>query len=220
MSEGASSGAKRVLVGLIFLVLALSAVTLRVVVAGELEIAASTDALVAGDPRGAVTHAKAAATWYAPGAPHVRVAYDRLMALGAAAEQRQNREIALLAYRSVRSASESTRWLVTPHAADARRADEAVARIESTAPRPPATSLEPAPVIERRQLEDLARRHAPRLDMVVVLASSLVAWAFGLAWVLFRAVDESGKVAWRSARFGVALAVVGLVAWVVALYLA
>jgi hypothetical protein len=223
-AESASGGrrhlAKRALVALLVGAVGVAAITLRVVVAGELEIAASTDALLAGDPRAATTHAKAAATWYAPGAPHVRVAYERLMALGDAAAERQNREIALLAYRAVRSASESTRWIVVPHEADARRAAEAIARIESSAPRPPATSLEPQQVVEKRQLDDLARRTSPRTSLVIVLAASFLAWVVGLASILLRAIDESGKIAWSRATVGVAVGVAGLVGWVVALWLA
>ena len=52
-----------------------AAATLRVITSGEREIAASTDGLRAGDPHAATEHARRAAGWYAPGAPHVRVAY-------------------------------------------------------------------------------------------------------------------------------------------------
>lgn len=220
MSSGAARTAKRIVLGLLVLALAIGAITLRVVVAGELEIAASTDALLTGDARAAAVHAKAAATWYAPGAPHVRVAYQRLMALGDAADERQNRELALLAYRAVRTSSESTRWLVTPHAADAQRAAEAIARIESNAPRPPSSSLVPAQEIERGQLEAMARRSGPRVEWIAALAVAFAAWVVGLLQVLLRAVDESGKIAWSRARFGLLVGTLGLALWAVALYFA
>lgn len=224
---GASDGPARgpftlrgLLWGLLFVALAVAVITLRVVAAGELEIAASTHALLAGAPREATLHARAAATWYAPGAPHVRVAYERLLALGDAAEKRQNRDIALLAFRSVRTASESTRWLVTPHAADVARANEAVARIDATLPRPPKTSLEPAPVIERAELETLARDASPRREWIVALVVAFAASALGLGSVLFRAIDESGKITWARARLGVVMGACGLGLWAAALYFA
>ena len=206
--------------GFLFVAIVVAAITLRVVVAGELEIAASTQALLAGDPREATLHARAAATWYAPGAPHVRVAYERLLALGDAAEKRQNREIALLAFRSVRVASASTRWLIVPHAADVVRANEAVARIDSNVPRPPKTSLEPAPGIERAELETLARDTGPRREWIAALVVAFATWGLGLGSVLFRAIDESGKIAWGRARIGLGVALAGLVLWGVALYFA
>ena len=77
-------GARRISVGIaqgIALIgLVIAAATVRVVLAGEREIKDSTAALRAGDPHAAALHARRAAGWYAPGAPHVRVAYDRLIA--------------------------------------------------------------------------------------------------------------------------------------------
>ncbi len=72
---------------------------------GEKEIALSTAALRAGDAHAAVEHARRAAGWYMPGAPHVRVAYERLLALGTAAEGLGDRDTALFAFRGVRTAA-------------------------------------------------------------------------------------------------------------------
>jgi hypothetical protein len=112
---------RRVAWAILLLVAISAAVTARVVWAGEREIAASTDALKGGDADAAIVHARAAAYWYAPGAPHVRVAYERLFALAEEAEKRRLWATALFAYRAVISASASTTWLVTPHAEDAPR---------------------------------------------------------------------------------------------------
>ena len=81
----------------------------RVVQAGEREVLASTAALASGDPREAVVRARRAAGLYAPFAPHVRVAYDRLAALATAAEKRGDRDLALFAWRGVRTAALETR---------------------------------------------------------------------------------------------------------------
>jgi hypothetical protein len=209
---------KNILRAVLVVVTILAVLTMRVVVAGELEIAESSRSLVAGDPHAAVAHARAAALWYAPGAPHVKVAYDRLLALGKAAEEHHDREVALFAYRAVTDASASTRWFVTPHAADARAATEAIARIESTAPRPPDQALEPAQVIEREQLDELSKDHGPRTGWVVTLAASFVAWAAGLLWVLLRGFDGTGRVSLGRAAIGLVVGGAGLASWIVALY--
>jgi hypothetical protein len=201
------------------IVLVVAAVTARVVIAGEQAIASSTVALRAGDPEGAVVQAREAASWYAPGAPHVRVAYARLMAIGREAEARQRTDVALLAYRSVVTASASTRWLVRPHLGDVDQATRAIARIESLGARPPALSTEPAPVMERQQLEALATDTSPSRLWVGILVASFVAWVAGLAWVLLR-IDETGRLAWSAARPGLAIAVVGISGYLAALFLA
>ena len=105
--------------------LVVGAATTRVVVSGEKEVALSTAALKAGDAHGAAEHARRAAGWYMPGAPHVRVAYERLLALGTAAEGLGDRETALFAFRGVRTASIETQWLFAPHEEDQLKADRA-----------------------------------------------------------------------------------------------
>lgn len=199
--------------------LVVGAVSLRVVAAGEAEIAASTASLRAGDARDAAVHARRAAGWYAPGAPHVRVAYERLTALATAAEGLGDRDLALLAWRAVRTASIETRWLFgTPHDADRARADAAIARLEAASPRPPGTRTDPAPVVERKALEALAREEAPRGPWVAALVAAFAAWTLGAAAFVARGVDASGRLvsrrAWPAA--GVAAAGVGL--WLLAIW--
>ena len=211
---------KKALWGFVVVTLALAVLTLRVIIGGELEIAESSRALVDGDPRAAATHARDAALYYAPGAPHVRVAYQRLLALGRAAEAHHDKPDALFAYRAVMVASASTRWLFVPHGEDARTAAAAVARIESTEPRPPATSLETASVIEQRELEALTRESGPRVPWIVALAVSFVAWVGGALAVVVRGFDGAGHFRWQRAVPGGIALVLGIGVWCSALYLA
>ncbi len=158
------------------------AATGRVVLSGEKEVALSTAALRAGDPHGAAEHARRAAGWYAPGAPHVRVAYERLLALGTAAEGLGDRDTALYAFRGVRTAAIETRWLFVPHEEDLARADRSIARIEAEAPRAPDRRAEPPAAIEREQLEGLARDEAPRTGWVAALAAGRSRASRGRRW--------------------------------------
>jgi hypothetical protein len=211
---------KSVLGAVLMIVTVVGVVTLRVVVGCELEIAESSRALVGGNVRDATVHARAAALWYAPGAPHVRVAYERLMALGKAAEEHHDAKAALFAYNAVMGASSSTRWLVAPHRADALKAAEAIARIESTEPRPPAEALEPAPEIEKKELAALSRETGPRPEWIVALAASFVALVAGLAWVVFRGFDGAGRFLGRQAAGGLVLGVAGALVWIASMYVA
>lgn len=212
--------ARTLLASLLVVVLATAAATFRVVYAGEKEIALSTAALEAGDPFLAVDHARAAATWYAPGAPHVRVAYGRLLALAREAEARKHKELALQAYRAVTTASASTAWALVPHAADAEVARAAIARIESTSPRPIANATEPPGAIEERLLTELARVPGPSRVWSAVLAASFASLLVGIGIVLRRAVDETGRLHTRPAATGAVIASLGLIGYALALWLA
>lgn len=202
-------------------VLVVAAATGRVVLGGERELAASTEALRAGDAFAAVDRARAAATWYVPGAPHVRVAYGRLLALAREAEARRLRDLALYAYRAVVTASASTEWLVVPHAADAGDAREAIARIEAAGgERSIDAATDPPEAIERRQLEALASPSGPSRTWSTVLAASFVAVLAGLGLVLRRAFDDTGRIHARPAALGAAVAGIGLVGYALALFFA
>jgi len=196
----------------------IGAATARVIVAGEREIAASTAALLAGDAHGAAEHARRAAGWYAPGAPHVRVAYERLIALATTAEGLGKLDVALYAWRGVRTAAIETRWLVTPHADDLARADRAIARLAAAAPRPPGTRNEPPAVIERQQLEALARDDAPRTFWVAGLTASALAWIVGAVWVARRAITATGQIDWGRAAPGLLVTGAGVAMWLLSIW--
>jgi len=198
--------------------LVVGAATARVIYSGEREIAASTAGLRAGDPHAATAHARRAAGWYAPGAPHVRVAYERLMALGKTAEGIGDREAALYAFRAVHIAATETRWVLTPHADDLLAADRAIARLSAAAPRPPGTRTEPPAKIEREQLEALARDEAPRTPWVIALVAGATAWALGALWVVSRGITAGGRVDAARALPGVVVACAGIAAWLLAIW--
>ncbi len=210
----------RITIGGLLAGAALAAVTARVIVAGEAELGASTAALRAGDPVEATVRARRAAAWYAPGAPHIRVAYERLMAIGKEAEARHRPDVALLAFEGVHEAAVATRWLVTPHADDLAAAAAAIARIRSRDLRPPEATTTPDAQIERELLEALATRPGPSRPTSAALGIAFVAMLGGLGWVVARAVDATGRLALPRARLGFAIAGAGLVAWVVLLLLA
>jgi hypothetical protein len=193
-------------------------VSARVIVAGEKEIAASTEALRAGNPTEAVVRARRAAGWYAPGAPHVRVAYERLTALATRAEGLGDRDLALLGWRAVRSASLETRWLLTPHAGDLERANQAIARLEAAAPRPPGTRTDPPSEVERRQLAALLRDESPRVPWIVGLVLSFSAWVAGAVWFARRGVGRTGELELGRAKAAILLIVVGIAGWLVSIW--
>lgn len=195
----------------------LGAATARAVYSGEKEVALSTAALRAGNPHGAAEHARRAAGWYVPGAPHVRVAYERLLALGTTAEGLGDRETALYALRGVRTAAIETRWIFTPHEEDLERADRAIARIEAEAPRAPAHRNDPPSAVEREQLDTLARDEAPQTAWVVALVAGALAFAAGAA-LTARAIGPTGVLSWRRSLPGIVAACAGAALWILAVW--
>ncbi len=207
--------ARRALLVLAAVVACAAGLCVRVILAGEAEIAASTRALEQADARDATIRAGRAAGWYAPGAPHVSVAYGRLKALARAAEQHRRAELALLAWRTLRSAAIETRWLVTPHRADLELANREIARLMATGPHP---SAAPDARILASQLRALSRREGPRLAWVGVLVVGFVLWAIGLLWWSRQVAQPGGKVGWLAGRSGAALTLLGVVLWLVAVW--
>lgn len=211
---------KRILVVTLGVLAILAVLVVRVVVGGELAIMESTEALLKGDPRAAVNHAKVAALYYAPGAPHVRVAYGRLFAIARAAEERRDPELALHAYRAIRTASLSTRWIVVPHDADRQAAERAIARLDALSPRPPEKTLETPEAFERSLLEKMSERPTVDRGWAVALVGSFVGMIAG-AWLLLRrGIDEAGRLALARSKSGFFIFGLGLVLWVAAAYFA
>lgn len=193
---------------------ALGAATGRVVYSGEEEIAASTAALDAGDPREAIVRARRAAGWYAPGAPHVGVAYERLGALARAAEEHKRDDLALMAWQAIRSASIETRWLVAPHATDRQTAEREIARLQAKVP----GQVAPDAAIAAEQLEKLRRHSPPRTLWVVALLSGFGMLAAGLALAARQAADAGGRVVLVRAKVGLAIAAAGAGLWLLSLW--
>ncbi len=90
-------------------VLIFAAFSARVILEGESELSASDAAFDRGELASALDHARRAATLYAPGAPHVERAYERLNALALGAEAAGQPKIAFLAWQATRSAALESR---------------------------------------------------------------------------------------------------------------
>lgn len=209
-------------VGALVVVL-LGIATARVVVSGELEIAASTEALRQGDARAATVHARRAAGWYAPGAPHVRVAYDRLRALARAAEEHRRYDIAVLAWRGIRAAATETRWIAAPYQTDLELANEQIARLMGQAVDDAAEHAEAHAGLEAEQLELLSRSQGARPWWVAVLVASfvlaaigMVLWAHQVSQGLRRRRSSSRPI--RRLRWGGLVAAVGIGLWLLSVW--
>lgn len=196
------------------LVLSLALLTARAVVDGERELAASNAAFDAGNLDEATAHARRAAASYAPGAPHVDRAYERLVAIGVGAEAAGQTESARAAWSAVRAASLASRhlWVARPELL--ARANESLARLDAAGdPTTPPAERRAAIESARR---DLQRDDAPSGHWLIVLALGFGFSLLGLSVVALRAVTPEGEVRLGRAKLGAVLTLLGAAAWTLA----
>jgi hypothetical protein len=197
--------------------LGLGVVVTRVFWDGRQALSAGDAAMARGDVAGALTGWRRAARWYAPGAPHVEDAYDRMEALARAAEEKGDDAVALDAWRGVRSSSLSTRSFYTPHADRLAVANERIAALTAR--------LEVAMDAKKREEERrafhlglLVRDDAPSVPWTLLALAGFATWVGGGFWLARRGVTADDRLDRRNAIRAGALVAVGLVLWLLGLY--
>lgn len=180
---------------------ALFVVAVRALVAGHQELdraEALRRSPALDDLRDAVGHYRRAASWYVPGSPHVDRALDALARIAGAAEAAGRDDLALAAWRAVRSASATTRAPWPPHRARLEEADRAIARLSGVAP---------GPVVARD----------PNALAAALALVGLGAFVGGVAGGLLRGFDAQGRLVPRAAWRAGLVAGAGLVGLLVGL---
>lgn len=198
-----------------FVVLIGAALSARVILEGRAELAASDAAFDQGELRPALEHARRSATLYAPGAPHVDRAYERLTAIALGAEAAGQPKLAFLAWQGVRSAALESRHIWISRSAELERANQNLSRLEALASG--AGDLEQGKV-ERQALSRLNQDSAPDPSWIAVLGAGFLLALAGLALFAFQGVERSGRVSVRRAQLGVVLFVIGAACWTIAAY--
>jgi hypothetical protein len=202
---------RRLAVALLLALLAAAVLVARVIGDGEEQMRQSDAAFDRGDVRSAAQHARRAAVLYVPGAPHVDAAYARLLAIAAGAEAAGQRETAQVAWRAMRGAALETRHLFIPRAALLEQANKNLARLSGSEVAPAAPG--PAATRARRGLE---RDHAPVGSWVIVWIVGFALAASGFVAMALGGVSREGAVsAWR-ARAGIAISLLGVACWTLA----
>jgi hypothetical protein len=190
----------------------------RVLMEGERELRICDSRLAADDYQVAIVHARRSASWYLPGAPHVPAAYGRLIKIAQNAEGRGDVATSVLAWRAIRTAAISSRFLFIPHQQELELANASIARL--SARRTPTLGA-PAAVdvdIERAQREALARIDRPRVPWIVVMCGSMASMAVGLFALATRAVSKAGAIVWNRARVPLFIFSIGALLWAIALW--
>jgi hypothetical protein len=198
-----------------FVVLIGAALTVRVLLDGAAELAASNAAFDRGELVPSLDHARRSATLYAPGAPHVTRAYERLMAIAIGAEASGQPKIAFLAWQAVRSAALESRHVWLPRQSELDRANQNLARLEALARDANDTdrSKTQAQALSRLDADD-----APAPGWIAVLGLGFLLALVGLALSASRGLEPSGKMSFGRARLGLLLLAIGAACWTLAAY--
>ena len=188
--------------------------TLRAVLDGEREIAASDAAFDADDLHAAIQHARRAASAYTLGAPHVERGYERLLAIAHGAEAQGQPEVALLAWQAQRAAVLESASFFQPFPARLEEADRNLARLEAAR-----TAPEPERAAAAQRLFKQSRAQAgERAPWGGLLAGGLLVAGAGMAWFARGALGRGGAISWSGGRWGLATFACGAALWALAAY--
>jgi len=152
--------------------------TLRAVLDGERELAASDAAFDDNDLEAAIEHARRAASAYAPGAPHVERSYERLQAIARGAEAAGLAPVAMQAYQAERAAVLESASFWQPFPDRLEEADRNLARLAASRLGPEEQRGETA----RRLFERSQTQRSGRSAWGAGLAAAWVLAGLGLAW--------------------------------------
>jgi hypothetical protein len=210
----------RVLPWIVGIVVVLGLLVGRVVWGSRQELAAGRAEYARGDRDGAVIHLGRAAHWYAPGNPFVTDALEELRRIGRQAEMGDQTDLALSAYRAIRSSCLGTRSFYTPHADRLAEANRRIATLMANQPPPP---VDRDKTVSQRRDEHLAlleRVEQPDPLWSVLACVSFLAWIGGAFGFFLRGLDRDLKLLRRPAMLWGGLVVAGLAVWIVSLLLA
>jgi len=187
----------------------------RVILEGSSELAASDAAFDRGELASALDHARRSATLYAPGAPHVQRAYERMIALALGAEASGQPKLAFLAWQAIRGAALESRHVFIPRQTELERANENLARLEALARDGAPNERSQA---QNRALTRLNTDDAPDPAWIAVLGAGFLLALSGLSLFAFRGLSKTGKVSLPRARLGLLLFAIGAACWTLAAY--
>ena len=188
--------------------------TLRAVLDGERELAASDAAFDANDLQGAIEHARRAASAYAPGAPHVERGYQRLLAIARGAEATGQAAVAMQAFQAERAAVLESASFFQPFPERLDEADRNLARLSASTTSAQAERAETA----RRLFERSQNERSGRAPWGACLAAGLLLSALGLFWFGARALLPGGRIEWRGGRWGMLTFGLGAALWAFAAF--
>ncbi|MDD9940756.1 MAG: hypothetical protein OXU20_06815 [Myxococcales bacterium] len=188
--------------------LLLAAFAMRVVNSASVELERGQAYEAESDPVSAIVHYRRAVRWYAPLSPFHKRALIALARIGAQAELDGDSELALSAYRAIRSGILSTRSFYTPETRRLAAANARIADLMAAAPPPPIDAGKSREALRREHLALLQQDNAPHVGWTFVLLAGFATWVFGAFMFSSRALDENERyIPTQVRRWGAVIAV-------------
>jgi len=200
--------------------LALGLLVGRVVWSSKSELDQGRAAYERGDRAAAVLHLRRAGHWYAPGNPYVVAALDELRTIARQAEMEGQTDLALSAYRAIRTSCLGTRSFYTPHADRLEEANGRIAALMARQPRPPMDRGKTAEQLQNEHSALLTNVEQPSPFWSAVACLAFLAWIGGAFGFIFKGLDEELRVRKGPGLKWGLVVVLGLVLWVLGLVLA
>ncbi len=182
-------------------VLFFSLIYLKVFLSSRHEFKVAEVAEAKGNTRKAIKHYERAILWYLPVGGYVTPSAKRLWEIGESLEE-TDMELALIAYRSLRSAFYATRSFYTPGGLWIARTDQKIADLVALAP-PVFEKDKKMSQGERRDeaLAVLKRPMRPYAGWSIILEVGFWGWITGTLFFIFRAFNTEHKLNMRRGLF-------------------
>jgi len=174
------------------------------------------DALARRDYHQAIVHLKRTILWYLPGNRYVEGATAKLWQLGLLAERQGNRELALEAYRSLRSGLYAVRSLYIPYREWIKRCDSKIASLMAAkGPTVEADKGKTFTQLRNQYLNLLRNDQAPDVVWSLVMEVGLLGWLSSTIFFILRSFGPEGELYGRRALFWGGLLLIFYILWVV-----
>jgi hypothetical protein len=192
---------KKVRVVVFCVVLFFSLIYVKVFLSSRYEFNAAGIADAKGDTREAITHYERAILWYLPVGGYVAPSAERLWEIGEALEE-TDMQLALIAYRSLRSAFYATRSFYTPGRSWIDRTDKKIAALMALTP-PSSEKSKKMSQAERRDdaLAILKRPMRPYAGWSIILEVGFWGWITATLLFIFRAFKSEHQLNMRRGLF-------------------
>jgi len=196
-------------------VLFFSLILVKVFLSSRYEFKEAGIADAKGNIREAITHYERAILWYLPVGGYVTPSAERLWEIGRDLEE-TDVKLALIAYRSLRSAFYATRSFYTPGRSWIDRTDERISALMALAP--PAFEKEKRMSQAERKDQALAilkRPMRPYAGWSIILEVGFWGWIAGTLLFIFRAFNTEHQLNMRRGFFWGGVAIFFYSLWIV-----
>lgn len=176
------------------LLLLLAVVYARVVFESQRNFFEGEERLAQSKKHGAVHHFQTAAAWYCPFNPYVKKSHERLWQIGRKAELGGDRDLALEAYRAVRSSIMGSRSFFTPEAETLRAANERISVLMAARTHAPAFKGMGQDELRRLHYGKLAESVQPQPLWVLALFLGFLLWTGAVVYFVFSGLGPGLRV--------------------------